>query len=876
MPRNLANEFENVIKVNFKGADKGKIRKFADVLAEGLKESPEEIKNKFIQAAPTLFQIGLSEQDLKSTIRFVNNIYKDDRFAQLVGDVNVEILGKMIKSTDEIFMSNFLKAALLLEDKAPLAFTMYFSDDVVEQIIKNRFSSAGLYKWIDTLLDLTNDGKAVDLLIDYLSFDEELYEKANINLSQFAMRSNAVFYEDIAGELESLIRLHYNKVLRTRKSIEGGAHTVEGDEVNIFLPYYVDVMNTIEGNKLIYCILADHEGGHINYGSFRALLPAFIDYLKNELGKEIVVKKLNFADQTGMKLKSITYEYEGKTYFANSLLAFVSLFGEEYAPIVKDLWNCIEDGKIDAWWLDEEAYGIKDEYLEAAYTHANENGNPRLDYSITGMRNQILLFVRGYAGATHRDKFIKAVFNDEKEGLTDEEKKIIALIRNSDQRSLAFLEKYSSELVDTITKRVYHTTPTIFLTYKIVNEWKELVEKGKIEKPEGKEGDGRIGGTGVVELDPDNISFEIGDESSPIPLDDLPDDLKEEFMKKSKEFMNGLDNESRKQLEKRMKQGKEEKAEKDKKVNFDRDFFVVDYDPDRGRVNPDLEIPIHIRKAVDCESKADPEVVSQLAIIFRKLAQPIVQIKYTEDGIEIDMDRRYEWLLDMIGGIKREPDYFIHRTRTEMRDVVVEIVVDASGSTSDVINGKRVIDYLVEATHATVEALSKIQKIKLGYSFYQSNGPGKGPDEGTTIYIGKDVDEKEVRFRKVEPNKANRDGAARRAAIKRLLQRKEPVKILIFICDSLPADENYESGVDDVRDARMYGEKKGIFQMTITTPVNQSHFSSVPHCKTMEEYFEYMYGKNWYVIESQKDLIDAYKKFFTSIIKELKTTKAVI
>ena len=64
--------------------------------------------------------------------------------------------------------------------------------------------------------------------------------------------------------------------------------------------------------------------------------------------------------------------------------------------------------------------------------------------------------------------------------------------------------------------------------------------------------------------------------------------------------------------------------------------------------------------------------------------------------------------------------------------------------------------------------------------------------------------------------------------------------------------------------------------MRITTPVEESHFSSVPQCNTMEEYFNYMYGENWHVITSQKDLIDAYEQFFRSIIKKLKSTRLIV
>ena len=871
MAKKLKSDLENVIHVEFPGADKKKIAKFAAVMAENLRDSPEDVRQKLLAAAPKLFQHNLSEQDVKSTIKMIDNIYKSDEFARVSGEIGVETIGKLLKSTDEIFVSNYLKSGLLLGENAPLGLLMYFSDDVADGMLRNRFSPGGILEWVKDVLELTNDGKAGDLLLDYLYFDEALCE--DMDFSKYSVQTAAVFYEDIAPELESLIRLHYNRRLSVRKSIQGSAHTAEGDEINTFLPYYVDVMDTNEGNKTAYYVLSDHEAGHIMYGSFKALLPAFLDYLKDELGKEIKIKKIEFRDATGMSLKNVTYEYNGKTYFANSLLGFMAMFGDEYSGIVKDLWNCIEDGKDDAWWLDEKAYGMKNEYLEVEHSQSTHKGDAKLDYSITGIRNAILMFVRGYAGSTHRDEFVKAVFSGEVEGLNEQEKKIVELIRKSHPKTLEFLEKHSDELVDTIMKRVYHTTPVVFLTFKIVNELKELAEKGEVEEPkegEDGEGQGRIPGTGVMEIDPENISFEVGDEENPLPLNELPDDLKKEIEKKMKEFLDNLDDESRKELEKRM--GKEMESEKKDEVQFDRDFFVLEYDPALGRVSKNLQVPIHVRKAEDCESMADPEVVRRLSLIFRKLSQPREQLMYVEDGEEIDIDRRYDYILDRRAGIRRDKDYYILKKLIEMRKVAIEIVEDASGSTSGYINGKRVIDYLTEATHSTLSGLSKVPAIKAGYSFYQSSGPV----EGTTIYIGKHIDEKEVKYRKVGPGAANRDGAARRVGLERLLQRKEPVKILIFICDSLPADNDYDASVDDVRDARIQGEKKGIIQMTITTPVEESHFSTVPQCSTMEEYFDYMYGENWHVITSQRDLIDAYEKFFRSIIKKLKSTRLIV
>ncbi|MEM4214389.1 MAG: hypothetical protein QXZ28_04285 [Candidatus Methanomethylicaceae archaeon] len=851
----------------------GRFLKAAEVLAEELERrgAPGEVIGRFLKAAPNLFDIGLTEEDLKSIVRIIVDLYKDDRFANFLEPISIEAIGRMLKSRDEPFVREFFEAGLLLKEKSPLAFLMYLSDNVIENVIKNQFSQKGIRIWIDKLLQLTNDGKDTTLLLDYLSFRDDLY--ANFDLSECRMRTSVVFYENVARMLEALISQHYNMKLYVEKSLRENAYAVEGDEIHIFLPSYVDIMDNEEKNELFYCILADHEAGHIYYGAFRAVLPAFIDYIQKELKKDIVVKKLEFADSTGMKLKSITYEYNGKLYFANSLLGFVSMLGDEYAEILKDLWNCIEDGKNDAWWLDEKAYGIKNVYLEMEYTQvkATERGGLLFDYSVTGMRNLILLFVRGYAGATHRDKFVKAVFSGETEGLNEEEKKIVELIRSCDSRALTFLEKHSKEIIETIMNRVYHTTPVVLLAFKIVNEWKNMVEKGEIKKPEEKDAKDRVGGTGVIQLDPENISFEVGDEQTNIPLDELPEDLQKKFKDKLKKFLDGLDDNSRKELENRVKKGgnKKDNNKADDQGTFNRDLFVLEYNPEDGSSN--LRVPIHVREALNCESMADPEVVGRLSILFRKIAQLREHMRYGDQGEEIDPFRLYEYYYDVVAGNRREPDYYIIREITRIRNVAIEIVVDASGSTSAILNGRRVIDYLVGATHTTVEALSRIPGIKVGYSFYQSYGPVNG----TTIYIGKDIDEPNLTYRKVEPSGANRDGAARRAAIERLAKRKEPVKILIFVCDSLPADDDYAHCVDDVRQARIEGERNGIIQFTITTPVDESHLAMVPQCKTPEDYFSYMYGENnWYVISSEKDLIEAYSLFFILVLKKLRVTES--
>lgn len=860
----LKERIENVVTREIPGANKTKIAQFAEVMAEELTGKDERVVNNFLSAAPSLFAQNLSEQDVKSAVRIVDTIYKDDAFASLVGKISVDIIGRMLKSTDEIFVFNFMKAGLMLKEKSPLGFLAYFSDDVVDGILRNHFSPSGIIKWTEEIIERTNNGKVIDTLIDYLNFNEDVCN--DIDFSKFKMQKSVVFYEEIAKDLESLVRLHYNRGLNPNKSIAGGAYTTEGDELRIFLPYYVDSMDTVEKNKNCYYILTDHEGGHIVYGSFRAYLPAFLDYLENDLGKSIVVKKLEFADSTSMKLKSIVYEYNGKTYFANSLLSFITMFGDEYAPLLKDLWNCIEDGKIDAWWLDEKAYGRKASYIEKERVDAEKAGVV-LDYSITGIRNAILLFVRGYAGASDREKFINAVFTGNVDGLSDDEKRIVEIIRSTGPKTLEFLKKYSNELIRVISTREYHTTQTVFLTFRIVNDLKELVEKGEIGKPD-KEGamGGLIGGTGVVELDPENITFEIGEETQGVPLNELPEDIRKKFEDKLKKFLEKLDKESKDKLMQRMRK---EAGDKKGEVKFDRDTFVLEYDPNLGKTSANLVIPIHLKKAVDCECMADAETVNKLSTIFRILATPREEITYGDDGEEIDIDRRYEWLLDKKRlKIIRDKDYYISRKITEMREVALEIICDASGSTSAVINGHRVIDYLTEAVHTTIAALSVVPKIRFGYSFYNSNGPR----DGTTIYIGKDIEENRIKYRKVEPGADNRDGAARRAIINKLLERKEPVKILLFFCDSLPADNDYNNGPDDVRDARIEGEKKGVIQYTITVPVNKEH---IPQFESKEKFYEYMYGEHYYEINSVRDLITAFEKFFRSILPKLKTSRII-
>jgi hypothetical protein len=151
-------------------------------------------------------------------------------------------------------------------------------------------------------------------------------------------------------------------------------------------------------------------------------------------------------------------------------------------------------------------------------------------------------------------------------------------------------------------------------------------------------------------------------------------------------------------------------------------------------------------------------------------------------------------------------------TKVTKRSVAIAVLWDGSYSTSQPINGSTVFEIEGQAVSVFKSAADTIRD-KLAIYVYNSWGR-----TSTNVYVVKDFDEQKTRFSDLEPDRANRDGAALRHVTKRLTQRNEEKKILIHICDALPADDGKygdEYAEKDVTKAVEEATRQGVIVFAI-------------------------------------------------------------
>jgi hypothetical protein len=220
-------------------------------------------------------------------------------------------------------------------------------------------------------------------------------------------------------------------------------------------------------------------------------------------------------------------------------------------------------------------------------------------------------------------------------------------------------------------------------------------------------------------------------------------------------------------------------------------------------------------------------------------------LKRLEDGHEIDFDQAIEFYADRKAGAGPLARFYTRRNKAR-RNVAVAFLLDMSGSTSEQIGPspasargrgapgnhrstrrwsreeKRIIDIERESTVLVIEALEAIGD---DYGIYGFSGHGR---ENVEFHVIKDLDkpfDDTVRRRidGIEPISSTRMGPAIRHAIAKLNEHDARVKILIFVSDGRPQDEEYgrdrsekEYAVHDTKRALIEAKRQGITPYLIT------------------------------------------------------------
>lgn len=207
------------------------------------------------------------------------------------------------------------------------------------------------------------------------------------------------------------------------------------------------------------------------------------------------------------------------------------------------------------------------------------------------------------------------------------------------------------------------------------------------------------------------------------------------------------------------------------------------------------------------------------------------------DGEDLDMDAVIGRLADLAAGIEPSERIYVRREKRE-REVAAAFLVDLSGSTSrQVDQGRRIIDIEKQGLVLLCEALTAIGD---QFAVYGYSGQGR---HHVDFVIMKSFDElvtgrAGAKLGGIVPLQQNRDGAAIRHATSKLLARQAKTRILVILSDGRPLDDGYKEdySLEDTRMALREARASGIEPVCITID------------KEADPYLRRMYGEVRYVV----------------------------
>ncbi|MCE3222572.1 MAG: protein of unknown function, contains von Willebrand factor [Nitrospira sp.] len=267
------------------------------------------------------------------------------------------------------------------------------------------------------------------------------------------------------------------------------------------------------------------------------------------------------------------------------------------------------------------------------------------------------------------------------------------------------------------------------------------------------------------------------------------------------------------------------------------DAAIQDYRMNWCRV-VEREAPDGSSGFVEATLQAQGGTVRLLRRYFESLRPPgLRRLAGQLDGEDLDMDAVIGRLADLAAGIEPSERIYIRREKRE-RDVAAAFLVDLSGSTSrQVDQGRRIIDIEKQGLVLLCEALSAIGD---QFAVYGYSGQGR---HHVDFVIMKSFDDLVTgragsKLGGLVPLQQNRDGAAIRHVTSKLLARQAKTRILVILSDGRPLDDGYKEdySLEDTRMALREARARGIEPVCITID------------KQADSYLRRMYGDVRYVV----------------------------
>jgi len=223
-------------------------------------------------------------------------------------------------------------------------------------------------------------------------------------------------------------------------------------------------------------------------------------------------------------------------------------------------------------------------------------------------------------------------------------------------------------------------------------------------------------------------------------------------------------------------------------------------------------------ECVDTTLATHRSVIKSLRRFFEGLRPPAFRrIPGQAEGEDPDIDAVVRRAVELRAGLEGDERVYVRREKRE-RDVAVMFLVDVSGSTGRRLeSGHRVIDIEKESLVLLCEALEAVGD---QYGLCAYSGQGRAAVDFLMI---KDFEDRlgtvtAHRLGGLGPRQQNRDGAAIRHASAKLLAREAKSRILVVVSDGKPLDGEYkdEYALEDTKAALREAKARGIKPFCVT------------------------------------------------------------
>jgi Mg-chelatase subunit ChlD len=654
------------------------------------------------------------------------------------------------------------------------------------------------------VLDYSIDGARAYFALETSKALSSIEQAMNgVPLRQVA-RSLKLFAQMICGETISIESLPENSgFARTEKTPEG---------MRIRLPMVMNQYPTREVNLRCYTVMVAHEVGHLEFGTYRI-----------DLGR---------LQEIARKVAGRFGHSQGQAEEINTLGALFSLYPQK--GVIQDLWTILEDARVE-FLLQQEYSGLRQDLASLA------KASVKMRSFLHGMTARemvldalLLHFTQG-ADAVHFQDDLKPVIE-----------RGWALAQ-----SILQSEASAQDVIET-ADQIYQVMEDMIGTY----------EGPTTEPPpESQDEDSDIGAgpraaeetAGAYrsitnfayrgEMSPDLVQGETDSEEGVAPSGDKSPDI-QEFGGAGESSSQRSEESGKKELVEDQPHDRGDSLPGEDRV-LDEHWAVkgsgqgelpVQKGENRTYLYPEWDGMIQDYRLKWCQviERQGPEgspdfaqaTLEKHASSIRLLRRYFETLRPTalrrvhgyENGEELDLDAVISRAVDRRAGAEPSDRIYSRRDKRE-RHVAVAFLVDMSGSTGRQIESgaRRVIDIEKEGLILLTEALEAIGD---QYALYGFSGQGRDHVDFLVLKDFEDTLRYQVaqRIEAMTPLQQNRDGAAIRHTVQKLLQCPARHRLLILLSDGKPLDGGYaeEYALEDTKMALREARQRGISPFCLT------------------------------------------------------------